>query len=105
MNGSLNRGLLYVSGLKQLSGGELSVKRFVQIDDHNDSGFDSDPKQRDVADPYSDAEVVAQIPLQQQASRHRVECRKNENQRFTNGMKNHVEQQEDREEYDRQNNL
>ena len=52
MHGALNRGLMYVRWLKQLSGGKLSIQCLVQIDDHNDSGFDSDPEQRDIADPY-----------------------------------------------------
>ena len=87
------------------AGGELPVERFVQIDDHHNASLDRDSEQRDVANPDRNTEIVAKEPLEKKASRHRIERRKDQNQRFGHGTEHHIQQHKDRDEDDRQNDL
>ena len=80
-------------------------KRFVQIDDHDDAGFNRDAEQRDIADPHRDAEVVAEQPLENQTAGQRIDRGENQDGGLSDRMKDHVEQQEDHEEDDGQNQL
>jgi hypothetical protein len=59
----------------RFSAREAAVQRFVEVYDHNDAGLDRNAEQRDVADPYCHAEVVAQQFLQDEAARECIECR------------------------------
>jgi hypothetical protein len=101
LDGAFDGGLLDVGALQDGSGGKPPVERFVQIDDHHDTRLDRDPKQRDVANPDRNAEIVAKVPLEKKAARHRVERRKDQNQRFSHGSEHHIKQHKDCEEDDR----
>lgn len=79
MHGSLDHGLLYIGGLKRLSGRQPAVKCFVQIDDHHHPGIDCDAEQGYVADSHGNAEVVTEPPLQQQPPSRRIDGRKDQN--------------------------
>src|SRR6266571_9112369 len=88
-----------------MTGFESPIERLVEIHDHDDSGLDSDAKERDVADPHGHTEVVAEQFLQDQAASKRIECREDKHCRFGDGMKHHEEKHENNEKYDRQDNL
>src|SRR5712692_2320860 len=77
----------------------------MEVHDHNYTGLDRDAEQRDVAHPDSHTEVVAEQPLQDQAARHGIEGWENQHRCFRYGMEDHVEQQEDHEEHNRQDDL
>src|SRR5579872_856528 len=105
MHGSFDNGFLDVLVTKFLSTCEPPVQRFVKIDNHDHAGLDGNAEQRDVADPHCDAEVVAKQFLENQAARERIKCREDEHHRLCDGMKHHVEEDKDHEEYDGQDNL
>src|SRR2546422_8562496 len=77
----------------------------MEIDDHHNSGLHGDSKECDVAHPNGDAEVVAKPILENQAASHGIKRREDEDSSFRKRMKDHVEQQEDHEKYDRDNEL
>src|SRR5229473_7160867 len=60
MHGAFDDCLLNVFMLQRFSAREASVQRFVEVYDHDDAGLDRDAEQRDIANPYSHAEVVTQ---------------------------------------------
>ena len=66
---AFNRRCLHIGIRQRLSALQLVFERFMEIDDHDDAGFDRDAKQRDIADGHSDAEVVVKQPLQAAALR------------------------------------
>src|ERR1700731_1662317 len=105
LDGAFDGGLLNIDALQDRPGGKLPVKRFVQIDDHNDASLDRDSKQRDVTNPDRNTEIVAKVPLEKKASRHRIERRKDQNECFGHGSEHHVQQQKNRNEDDRQHDL
>src|SRR5437016_4021432 len=76
---------------------------FMYVYDHDGSSLDCNAKQRDIANPYRNAEVVAQQLLQDEAARKRVERREDKHSRLHNGMEDHVKQDKNSEEHDRQN--
>ncbi len=77
----------------------------MQVDDHDHACLDRGAEQRDVANSYGHAEVVAQQLLQDEAAGECIECRENQPSRFRNGMKRHVKERKDKEKYDRQYDL
>src|SRR5713226_654541 len=77
----------------------------MEIDHHDHTSFNCDPKQCDVTDPDRNAEVVAKQPLQDQAACHGIERREDEHHGFGDVMENHVQEEEDHKEDDRQNDL
>ena len=77
----------------------------MQVNDHNHSGLDCDPKKCNVADPHGNAEVVAERPLQKKSAGHRVKRREDQYGCFCRRLENDVEQQEDYEENDGQDDL
>src|SRR5579875_1461581 len=79
------------------------IERFVQIHNHDHACFDCNTEQSNVTNPDGHAEVVPKQPLQDQSTSHRVQGRKDEDGGLQGGVKHHVQQQKDHEEYDRQN--
>src|SRR5713101_8461948 len=77
----------------------------MQIYNHDDAGFNGNAEESDVADPDRHAEVVAEQLLQNQAACQCIDRRENEDSRFGDGMKHHVEQHKDDKKDDRQNEL
>src|SRR5580698_7507626 len=75
----------------------------MQIDHHNDAGLNCDTKQGYVTDPRRYAEVEPHNILKNQSAGHRINGRNDKNNRFGQGMKQHVEQDEYDCKYDRQN--
>ena len=88
--------------VSERAGGDMTIQRFVKIDDHDDAGFDGDSKQRDIPNPHGDAEVEAHNVLKQQSARHGVNGRKYQYDRLSRGAEKHVEQHKDQAENDRQ---
>src|SRR5467141_4039241 len=105
MHGAFDDCLLNVFMLQRFAGCEPAVQCFVEVYDHDDTGFHRDPKQGDVTDPHGHAEVVAQQLLQDEATGECIECRENEHCRFRDRMKHHVEEHEDHKENVRQDDL
>src|SRR5260370_28452896 len=81
------------------------IQGFVEVPTHDDSGFNGNAEQSDVADPHRYAEVVTKQPLKNEAARQCIDCRENEDSGLRDGVKHHVQQQEDDKKYDRQNEL
>src|SRR5260370_42331702 len=91
--------------LERCSSCEATVEGFLEVNDHDPSGLDCDSKQCDVVHPNGHGKVVSEEFLQDESPRKGVDRRKNKHSRFGNRMKDHVKQQEDDEEHDRQNEL
>jgi hypothetical protein len=68
LDGAFGGRLLNIDALQGGSCGKFPVERFVQIDDHHDASLDRDSKQRDVANPDCNTEVIAKVPLKKKAS-------------------------------------
>src|SRR6516164_7983436 len=81
---------------------KFSIERLTEIDDHYDPGLDGDPEQRDVSDPNGNAEIVAQEILQKQTASHGTEARKDQDGSLCRRLEEHVKQDKDQGEYDRQ---
>src|ERR1700692_2750414 len=81
------------------------VQGLVQIYEHDHARLARYAKRRYVAHPDRNAEVVSEKPLEDEASCQRVDCGKNEDCGLGNGVKYHVEQQEDDTENDWQDQL
>src|SRR2546422_249320 len=81
------------------------IQRFVQVHDHHHPGFNRNAKERDVANPHSDAEVVSKKPLQNQPTGHGIESWNHEDHGLHYGVEDHVEKQKDHKEHHGQNNL
>src|SRR5260370_17104534 len=77
----------------------------METDDEHDACFNGNAEESDVAHPHRYAEVIAEQLLQNQAARQRIDRRENEDSRFGDGMKHHVEQHKDDKKDDRQNEL
>src|SRR6266436_2092923 len=77
----------------------------MEIHNHDHAGFNGNAEESDVADPYRYAEVIAEQLLQNEAACQRIDRRENEDSRFGDGMKHHVEQHKDDKKDDRQNEL
>src|SRR5713226_8776866 len=77
----------------------------MEVHDHNYTGLDSDAEQRDVANPDSNTEVVSEQLLKDEAAGQSIERGENEDSGLGDRVKDHVKQQEDDEEHDRQNEL
>src|SRR5260370_9451802 len=77
----------------------------METDDEHDACFNGNAEESDVADPYRDAEVIAEQLLQNEAARQRIDRRENKDSRFGEGMKHHVEKNKDEKKDDRQNEL
>src|SRR6202034_4272423 len=105
MNGAFNSGLLHIGIRQRLTGLKLMFERFMKINHHDHARFYCDPKERNVTDRHSNAEVVVKKPLQEQPSTHRIDGREDEDKRFGNRVKDQVQQQEDHEENHRKNQL
>src|SRR5258705_5592298 len=81
------------------------IQRFVEVHNHHNASFNSDTKQRDVTNPHGNTEVISEQALKNQAASQSVDCGENEDSSLGDGMKHHVEQQENNKENDRQNQL
>src|SRR5437868_6349081 len=77
----------------------------MEINHHDNAGFDGDPEERNVADPDRYAKVVSKQPLQNQSSSHRVKRGKDEDHGFSYGVEDHVKQQENHDKNNRQNDF
>src|SRR6266545_973963 len=89
----------------RLSPGEPLVECLVQVDHHDDAGLDGDAVKRDVADPDGHGEVVAEKPLENDSSRHRVDHRKHHDRGLGSGAEGHRQKKKDRGENDWQDDL
>src|SRR2546421_1147222 len=88
-----------------MTGFESPIERLVEIHNHHDSRLHGNAEKGDIADPHRHAEVIAKQLLQDEAAGERINRRENKHGRFHDGMKYHVEQHENHEEYDGQDNL
>src|SRR5260370_8189362 len=77
----------------------------MEIHNHDDACFNGNAEESDVAHPHRYAEVIAEQLLQNEAACQRIDRRENEDSRFGDGMKHHVEQHKDDKKDDRQNEL
>src|SRR6266852_8114942 len=77
----------------------------MEVHDHNYTCFDSDAEQRDVANPDGNTEVVSEQLLKDEAAGQSIERGKNEDSGLGDGVKHHIEQQEDDKEHHRQDEL
>ena len=84
---------------------QFVFERFMEIDHHDDAGLDRNSEERDIADGHRNAEVVVKQPLQQQPSTHRIDSRKDEDERLGDRVEDHIQQQKNHEEDDRKNQL
>ena len=76
-------GCLFNVGIRQcLTGLQLMVERFMEINHHNHAGFYGDSKERNVTDRRGDAEVVVKKPLQEQSSTHGIDGWEDKHERF-----------------------
>src|SRR5260370_13610000 len=72
---------------------------------HHHACFNGNAEESDVAHPHRYAEVIAEQHLQNQAACQRIDPRENEDSRFGDGMKHHVEQHKDDKKDNWQNEL
>ncbi len=77
----------------------------MQVHDHDHARLNSDSKQSDVADPDCHTEVVAKQPLQDQAAGHGIKSGQNEHRGFSDGVEDHVKQEENDKEHNRENDF
>ena len=72
----------------------FALDRFLQVHDHDDAGLNRGAKERDVADPDGDAEVVAEEVLQKDAAAEREGHGEDDVRGFLRVAIDDVEQQE-----------
>src|SRR5690349_21433198 len=77
----------------------------MQVNHHYNPGFHGDSKKCDIAHPNGNTEVVPHQPLQKQPASHGVKRGKNQHQRLSHGMKDHIKQKENSSEHNGQNNF
>src|SRR5258708_24588252 len=81
------------------AGGKSMIECFMQVHDHDNAGFDCNSEQSNVPDPNRHAEVVAKQPLENQSAGHGVKRWKNQHESLSDGMKDHIEQEENDKEH------
>src|SRR5579859_295952 len=77
----------------------------MQIDHHDNSGFNGDAEESNVPHPHRHAEVIPEQPLKNQSSSHRVKRGQDEDHGFCDRVEYHIKKQKNHKENNRQNDF